>query len=291
MAGGNDAPPIVIITGYALAALVGITLGLMGGGGSILTVPIFVYVMGYDAKLAIAMSLPVIGATSLVGALTHWRAGNVHLRTAATFGVLTMVGAFAGARTAALLSGAAQLALLASMMLIAAIMMLRSASQPSATATTAPRAMPMALLIPVALAIGIVTGLVGVGGGFLVVPALVLIARASMKQAIGTSLLVIAMNSASAFAGYVGQVQVPWVVVAVFTAIAVCGIILGSWGVRFVAQRTLKQVFAVLLIMMGSFMLYRSRSVLWMGMRHAARFELPSDTHHDRPGALRRAWS
>ena len=281
----------MIITGYALAALVGVTLGLMGGGGSILTVPIFVYVMGYDAKLAIAMSLPVIGVTSLVGALTHWRAGNVHLRTAVSFGLITVVGAFAGARAATFLSGITQLVMLALIMLLAAVMMLRSASRQSTSAVSAPRAMPVAVLIPVALAIGIVTGLVGVGGGFLVVPALVLLARSSMKQAIGTSLLVIAMNSASAFAGYVGQVQVPWVVVALFTTIAVCGILVGTWCVRFVSQRRLKQGFAVLLIVMGSFMLYRSRSVLFAGTRHATRFELQPHTHHDWPGAVRLAWS
>jgi uncharacterized membrane protein YfcA len=104
----------MIVVGYALAALVGLSLGLMGGGGSILTVPIFVYVLGYDPKLAIAMSLPVIGVTSLAGAVGHWRAGNVHLRTAVTFGVIAMVGAFAGARLAQFLSGALQLVLLAS---------------------------------------------------------------------------------------------------------------------------------------------------------------------------------
>jgi len=87
----------VVVIGYALAALVGLSLGLLGGGGSILTVPIFVYVLGYDAKLAIAMSLPVIGVTSLVGAASHWRAGNVNVRTAVTFGLVAMehVGRFA----------------------------------------------------------------------------------------------------------------------------------------------------------------------------------------------------
>jgi uncharacterized membrane protein YfcA len=258
----------MIVLGYALAALVGLSLGLMGGGGSILTVPIFVYVLGYDPKLAIAMSLPVIGVTSLAGATGHWRAGNVHIRTAVTFGVIAMIGAFAGARLALFLSGTLQLALLAVVMLLAAVMMFRSAQRtPSGTAApaAATRAMPVALLVPVALGVGVLTGLVGIGGGFLVVPALVLLARAPMKQAVGTSLLVIAMNSVSGFAGYAGQVQVPWGFVSIFTAIAVAGILVGTWGTRFVSQRALKQGFALFLIVMGSFMLYRNRAVFLSG--------------------------
>jgi uncharacterized membrane protein YfcA len=258
----------MIVVGYALAALVGLSLGLMGGGGSILTVPIFVYVLGYDPKLAIAMSLPVIGVTSLAGAVGHWRAGNVHLRTAVTFGVIAMVGAFAGARLAQFLSGALQLVLLAVIMLAAAVMMYRSARRTPSGAdadATAPKAMPVALLVPVALAVGVITGLVGIGGGFLVVPALVVLARAPMRQAVGTSLLVIAMNSVSGFAGYIGQVQVPWAFVSGFTAIAVAGILVGTWGTRFVSQRALKQGFALFLIVMGSFMLYRNRAVFLSG--------------------------
>ena len=254
----------MVLVGYALAALVGISLGLMGGGGSILTVPIFVYVLGYDPKLAIAMSLPVIGVTSLAGAAGHWKAGNVHLRTAITFGLIAMVGAFAGARGARLLNGAVQLALLAVIMLMAAAMMLRSARRSPAGDDAQPlasRDMPVALLVPVALGVGLITGLVGIGGGFLVVPALVLLARAPMKQAVGTSLVVIAMNSAAGFAGYLGQVQVPWSFMTGFTAVAVAGILAGTWGVRFVSQRALKQAFALLLIVMGAFMLYRNRDV------------------------------
>jgi uncharacterized membrane protein YfcA len=270
----------MIVVGYALAALVGLSLGLMGGGGSILTVPIFVYVLGYDPKLAIAMSLPVIGVTSLAGAAGHWRAGNVHLRTAGTFGVIAMVGAFAGARLAQFLSGALQLVLLAVIMLAAAVMMYRSARRTPSGAdaeTTATRAMPVALLVPVALAVGVITGLVGIGGGFLVVPALVVLARAPIKQAVGTSLLVIAMNSVSGFAGYLGQVQVPWAFVSVFTAIAVAGILVGTWGTRFVSPRALKQGFALFLIVMGSFMLYRNRAV-FLSRPTASHAVMPSAT-------------
>ena len=258
----------MVVIGYALAALVGLSLGLLGGGGSILTVPIFVYVLGYDAKLAIAMSLPVIGVTSLVGAASHWRAGNVNIRTAVTFGLVAMVGAYGGAQLARLMDGAVQLALLAGIMLIAAVMMYRSGRlTPSLAADPAgaQHRRPV-LLVPVALAVGVITGVVGIGGGFLVVPALVLLARAPMTQAVGTSLLVIAMNSAAGFAGYVGQVEVPWAFMMAFTGIAVTGILAGTYLVRYVSPRALKQAFALFLIVMGSFMLYRNRAAF---MRNA----------------------
>ena len=253
----------MIFVGYALAALVGLSLGLMGGGGSILTVPIFVYVLHYDPKLAIAMSLPVVGITSLVGAIGHWKNGNVNVKSALAFGVLAMCGAFAGARLARLLNGSLQLALLATVMLAAAITMFRSAraGAPTASAVEPPRAMPVGLLVPVALTVGVLTGVVGIGGGFLVVPALVLMARVPMTQAVGTSLLVIAMNSASGFAGYLGHVDVPWAFMLGFTAVAVGGILAGTYLVRYVSQRALKQSFAVFLLVMGSYILYRNRSV------------------------------
>jgi uncharacterized protein len=254
----------VIIVGYVLAALVGLSLGLMGGGGSILTVPIFVYVLGYDPKLAIAMSLPVVGVTSLVGAIGHWRAGNVQLRAAGLFGVIAMVGAYGGAKLGGLLNGQVQLSILALVMLVAAAMMFRSAGRtPVADSEPAGRDMPVHLLVPVALSVGVLTGLIGIGGGFLVVPALVILARTPMKQAVGTSLLVIAMNSVSGFAGYLGQVEVPWSFMAGFTAVAVAGILAGTYLVRFVSQRALKQAFAAFLIVMGSFILYRNRTVFF----------------------------
>ena len=249
----------MIIVGYALAALVGLSLGVMGGGGSILTVPIFVYVLHYDPKLAIVMSLPVVGITSLVGAIGHWKNGNVNVKSALAFGALAMCGAFAGARLARLLNGSVQLAILATVMLVAAVTMFRSARGSGSTGETIepPRAMPIGLLVPVALGVGVLTGVVGIGGGFLVVPALVLMARVPMPQAVGTSLLVIAMNSASGFAGYIGHVEVPWRFIAGFTAVAVCGILAGTYLARYVPQRALKQSFAVFLVIMGSFILYR----------------------------------
>ena len=248
--------------GLLLASAIGLSLGLLGGGGSILTVPIFVYMLGYGAKPAIALSLPVVGATSLVGALSHWRAGNVNLRQALLFGLVAMVGAYGGARLAVLVSGIVQLTVLAVVMLAAAMSMLRRTNDPASvqgTGSTQPVA-PWLVLV-VGLGVGMLTGLVGIGGGFLIVPALVILARLPMKQAVGTSLLVIAMNSASGFAGYLGQVDVPWAFMAKFTAVAIGGILVGTYLVRFVSQRALKRAFAVFLLLIGSFILYQNRGV------------------------------
>ena len=251
------------LLGYALAAVIGLSLGILGGGGSILTVPIFVYVLGFDPKLAIAMSLPVVGATSFIGAIGHWKAGNVNLKTAALFGVIAMVGAYAGARLSVHLAGALQLALLALVMLASAVSMLRSSRRDAASGTVAAsgeRPIAIGLLMPVAIAVGLLTGLVGIGGGFLVVPALVILAHVPMRQAVGTSLLVIAMNSVSGFAGYAGRVHVPWGFMAGFTVVAAGGILAGTYIAQFVSQRALKRAFAVFLLLMGTFVLFKNRS-------------------------------
>jgi uncharacterized membrane protein YfcA len=246
------------VLGLALAALVGVSLGLLGGGGSILTVPIFVYVLGFAAKPAIAMSLPVVGTASVVGALRHWRAGNVNLRLALLFGGVAMAASYLGARLAVFVSGQVQLTLLALAMLAAAASMFRSGR--STEGGSAPRegAVSLGLVMAVGAGVGLLTGLVGLGGGFLVVPALVMLGGLPMKQAIGTSLVVIAMNSFSGLAGYLGQVSIPWGFVSLFTAIAVVGILVGTHLVRFVSQAILKQAFAGFLVVMGMLILIRN---------------------------------
>lgn len=251
----------MIIVGLGLAALIGLSLGVLGGGGSILTVPIFVYVLGFGAKPAIAMTLPVVGTTSLIGAVSHWRQGNLDLRVALLFGAVAMTGAYLGARLAFLLTGAEQLAILGVVMLGAAVSMLRG--RPEGDASLPRR--PMPVILAAALAVGVLTGLVGIGGGFLAVPALVLLARTPMKQAVGTSLLVIAMNSAAGFAGYLGQVEIPWGFLTSFTAVAVVGILAGTRIVRYVSQQQLRRAFAIFLFAMAAFVLYQNRAVFAAG--------------------------
>lgn len=251
--------------GYLMAALIGLSLAILGGGGSILTVPIFVYVMNFDPKLAIAMSLPVVGATSLVGAIGHWREGNFDLRSALLFGALAMVGAYAGARLAAYISGIVQLTLLGIVMVVSALLMLRRPKQtPSGANRPIPRSMGRRILpiAAVGLGVGMLTGIVGIGGGFLFVPALVLLGRLPMKTAVGTSLFVIALNTAAGSLGYRGQVDVPWEVVGTFTLVAIAGILVGTRIVRSVSHLALRRAFAYFLFVMAAFILVQNRAVL-----------------------------
>ncbi|WP_420127376.1 sulfite exporter TauE/SafE family protein [Longimicrobium sp.] len=243
----------------ALAILVGLSLGLLGGGGSILTVPIFVYVLGFQAKEAIASGLAVVGAVSLFGAAGHWRAGNVALRPALLFGVASMTGALAGARLATVVSGRVQLFLFAIVMLLAAVFMLRGRGPDT---DEAGRPAGLRVILPAGLCLGVLTGLVGVGGGFLIVPALVLLAGLRMKQAVGTSLAVIAMNSFTGLLGYRGEVHFDWGAIAAFTSVAIVGSLVGVRLVSHVPQRALQRGFAVFLLAMGMWIVYQNRAAV-----------------------------
>ena len=251
-------PPI----GFAFALLIGVTLGMLGGGGSILTVPTFVMVLGYDPKLAIAMSLPVVGATSLVGAVQHWRDGNVEVKSVLLFGGAAMLGAFLGARGSAFISGRVQLLTLAVAMMASAISMLRSSVRAPGGAPAIEHAAPLALRLAVGVAVGALTGVIGIGGGFLIVPALVVLARVPMRQAVGTSLAVITTNASAGFAGQYDFARIPWDFVTVFSGTAIVGIVLGTWMSRFADQRTLKRAFAVLLLVIAIFVFWQNRGRL-----------------------------
>lgn len=246
-----------MVLGYALAVLIGLSLGTMGGGGSILTVPIFVYVLGFAPKQAIAMSFPVVGGTSLVGALGHWRAGNVDLRTAVLFGLVTMAGAYAGGFVAAYLSGATQLVMLALAMLAAAWSMARPGRE-AADAATGGRRHPV-LLGAVAISVGLLTGIVGIGGGFLYVPALVLLADVPIKRAVGTSLIIIAMSCVAGLASHLRHETIPWVFVAGFSLAAAAGILVGARLVRHISPSGLRRAFAVFLVVMAALILWQNR--------------------------------
>jgi len=206
-----------------MAAGIGVALGLLGGGGSILAVPLLVYVAGLPAGTAIATSLLVVGATSAVGVLPHARAGRVHWRTGLVFGPAAMTGAYAGGRAAAYVPGEILLAGFALMMLATAGAMI--CRRPTGTAGPAPS--PARTLVSGVL-IGLVAGLIGAGGGFLIVPALTLLGGLSTTDAVGTSLLIIAMQSAAGLAGHLAGAHLPWGLALVVTAAAVAGSLFGA---------------------------------------------------------------
>lgn len=250
----------MLITGFALALLVGLAMGLLGAGGSILSVPIFLYFFGFEAKQAIAMSLGVVGATSLVGAFRHGQLGHVNLRVALVFAPVAMVGTYLGAQFAMLISDAAQLATFGAVMLAAAFFMVREEEPPPSK-----RRHPVgyaALVVVEALVVGVLTGLVGVGGGFLIVPVFILLMGLPVKEAVGTSLLVIALKSFAGLAGYLRHVDVAWGSMGGFTAIAIMGIWIGAHFVQRVSPQLIRRAFATLLLVMGLWMLYRNLSVV-----------------------------
>jgi len=235
-----------------LAAVVGVLLGALGGGGSILMVPLLVYVMGVPTREAVVISLPIIGLTSVMAAIAHWRAGHVQLGAATLFGLLAMLGAFLGGRLALLVGDFVQLPLLALAMVGAGVSMLRP--RPTMTAGEHDRVSP-GVKAAAAMGIGALTGLIGIGGGFLFVPALVLLVHVPMHAAVGTSLVLIAMNAASALAAYWGAVPLPWGFVLGFASVASLGSVLGARAARRLPASALRRAFGVLLLVIAAFVL------------------------------------
>ncbi|ROP44693.1 sulfite exporter TauE/SafE family protein [Pseudokineococcus lusitanus] len=233
-----------------LALVVGLSLGLLGGGGSILAVPLLTYVAGMEPHEAVASSLVVVGVTSAVAALSHARRGNVRWGTGLLFGAAGMAGAFAGGVIGSRIPGAVLMVAFAVMMLATAAAMLRGRRARSGAGEGA-HERKVARVVLDGLAVGLVTGLVGAGGGFLVVPALVLLGGLGMPAAVGTSLLVIAMKSAGGLAGYLTGVSLDWTLVGAVTAVAVVGSLLGARLVPLVPEAALRRGFGVFVLVMG----------------------------------------
>jgi uncharacterized protein len=242
------------------ALLIGLSLGLLGSGGSILTVPVLVYLVGQDEKVAIAGSLAIVGAVSLVGSLPHALRGQVSWRNVLLFGVPGMGGTYVGALLSQFVSGTTQLVLFSVVMASAAVMMLRREKR-RPSGSRKPRS---AWKIGVdGVLVGVLTGLVGVGGGFLIVPALVLLGGMPMRLAVGTSLFIIAMKSASGFYKYLGvlgeqDLKLDWTVLGTFCALGILGTFAGSALADKLPQSTLRRVFGGLLLLMAIFILWRT---------------------------------
>lgn len=244
-----------ILLALALALLVGVALGLLGGGGSILTVPVLTYVLGMDPKEAIASSLFIVGITSAVGMLSHAKAGRVRWKTGVIFGVAGMVGALLGGLLGGSIPGAVLMVLFAFMMIATAAAMIRGRKDAHKPADSQGKELPLVRILLDGFVVGIATGLVGAGGGFLVVPALNLLGGLPMAVAVGTSLLVITMKSFAGLAGYLVSVQLNWPLVLSFAAAAIVGSFLGVRLAGRVPERALRRGFGVFVLIMGAFVL------------------------------------
>ena len=259
------------IIGYIAAIGMGLSLGLIGGGGSILTVPILVYLFHIDPVLATAYSLFIVGATSLFGSFSHIKLGNIHWRTAFVFGIPSIISVFltrmylvpaipnpiftvAGHEVS---KATGLLVLFAVIMLAASYSMIRKQKK-AAEVDIDEVKYNYPLILAEGAIVGVVTGLVGAGGGFLIIPALVLLAKLPMKKAVGTSLMIIAAKSLIGFMGDLrGDEVIDWKFMLIFTAIAVMGIFTGSYMSSKISNDKLKPVFGWFVLVMGIYILLK----------------------------------
>jgi uncharacterized membrane protein YfcA len=247
-----------------MTGLIGLLLGMLGGGGSVLAVPVLVYLAHMEPRTAMATSLVLVATTSSMALIGHAHAGRVCWKTGWLFGAAGMAGAYLGGRLAAFISGNVLLLMFGAVMLGTAVAMLkrpRPASDDSRRSRSfCPRHLPLWAILFDGFGVGALAGLVGAGGGFLVVPALVLLGGLHMHAAVGTSLLIVAMQSSAALAGYVSHVDLDWHLTGLITLAAMAGSVLGTIASPRISQPLLRRVFGLLVMAVAGYLLYRELS-------------------------------
>lgn len=260
------------IVGYLAAIVIGISLGLIGGGGSILTVPVLVYLLGVNPVLATAYSLFIVGTTSLFGAIPKYKQGLVNLKTAAIFGAPAIAAVYATRKwlipfipdhilsigSFEITKSIMLMLLFAVLMVFASIAMIREKPEVKTDVEADVEQRfnyPMILLE--GLVVGTLTGLVGAGGGFLIIPALVLFSKLPMKMAVGTSLLIITAKSLIGFLGDLSHYSMDWKLLFTVTALAVAGILLGNRWSKTISSAALKKGFGWFVLVMGSYIIIK----------------------------------
>ncbi len=253
--------------GYVASLLIGVSLGLIGGGGSILTVPVLVYLFHINPVLSTSYSLFVVGSTSLVGAINNYRKDSLRIKVALLFGLSSVTTVFITRKfimpfipenlltigKLTITHSMATLVLFAILMVIAANAMIRNGNKTEAPVKESKTNLPVLLLYGVS--VGLATGLLGAGGGFLLIPTLVLFVGLRMKEAVGTSLLIIALNSLIGFTGDIGHFKIDWTFLATITIIAIAGIIVGGLFSKKVKGDKLKKIFGWFVMLMGIYIL------------------------------------
>lgn len=241
----------MVVVEVALGLAIGLSLGLMGGGGSILTVPALVYIVGQTPQVAVTASLVIVGANSAAGVFFHRTHGTLNWQVAVLFGSAGMVMAYLGAGLSRLLPSEILMLLFALLMLFVGAFMILRQQMPDAQGNM--HGWPV-IVLSGGLA-GLMTGFLGVGGGFLIVPALVLLVGLPMHQAVGTSLLIIAMNSLAGFLGHIGDISLDFAVIAIFAISGILGTYIGSRLAQHIRPRALSRFFALFIIILALYLL------------------------------------
>jgi len=250
----------IFLIGLILSAAIGLSLGLIGGGGSILTVPILVYFLGVTPHDAVGMSLAVVGATSLFGSYLHYRQENVDIRSGLLFGAAGMAGAVIGSPLTKLVSPGTLLLIFGVLMFVVAVSMLWRRKHTDGEAINAPH---VSQGVVAGFGVGVLTGFLGVGGGFLIVPALVHFGGLSMKRAIGTSLFVIFLNCVAGLIGHASQNSFEWGLTGLVMGLAVAGAIGGTMLSHRLAAHRLQRLFAFLVLGVGGFLIAKNYAALF----------------------------
>lgn len=255
------------VLGYVACVFIGVILGVLGSGGSILSIPILVYLLNVDAVMASAYSLFIVGATSLVGAIPKYKNHLVNVRTGVLFGLPSIITIFATRKwivpaipdviiqteTFTFTKRILILGLFALLMIMASFSMIRERKE----IENENQRFRIVLVILEGLVIGFLTGLVGAGGGFLIIPALVLLTGLKFKTAVGTSLFIIAINSLIGFAGDVMNYSIPWIFLLCVTALGVIGILIGNQLSHKIAAHSLRKTFGWFVLLMGCWILVK----------------------------------
>lgn len=237
-----------------LGFVIGLSLSLLGGGGSILTVPALVYLIGQSPQAAVTTSLAIVGANSVLGAILHRTQGTLNWRVALVFGGAGMIASYAAAGASKQFSPEVLMVAFATLMLLIGTLLI-TRKQPVDSDGTPSDPTLWKVLIGGA-GVGLVTGILGVGGGFLIVPALVMLVGLPMHHAVGTSLVVIAMNSAAGFLGHIGGMSLDLSLIVVFVAAGLAGTLVGARLGRQMNASLLRRVFAVFVVVLALFLLY-----------------------------------
>lgn len=249
---------MALAIGLVLSLAIGLSLGLIGGGGSIVTVPVLVYVLGVPPHRAIGMSLAVVGSTAFVGALLHDRRGAVAWRTGGLFAASGIASAYAGSKLTHLVPAPTLLLIFAGLMLAAGTVMLTRKT----SGVARPHVLSVWRSILSGLCVGFLTGFLGVGGGFLIVPALVVFGGLGMRAAIGTSLMVIAVNCAAGLAGHLGTGDADLVLTGLVTLCAVIGALTGTALSHRFHPTGLRRAFAWFVVAVALFLIVRNYNAL-----------------------------